>query len=348
MAPEEEKPGKVEAVAAAVAGPAFALSLVLLRNATILPAGLFDAGAAVLAAWGLAPLLHRRAGAFPATLLRGAGIVAGLVVLAFTLAAPYDRAVPPLVLLALGASLLQARARARVGGLPVLLAGAAFCLAAWIVGFRSAGLFPEPERLRLALLVMAPVALAGAGLRLLALRKGHEILAPTPVGVLLAALLAGAYVGYRGLVAERVENLPLYEWTLGVGVAALLLARLRRHARAGEVPEAWESDARRHAQDVVPLYDARMGPLAAVVARYLEQGAGFDEYRAALARAAPHAPAAYHKALEAARPVPPARGKAARAARAKRLEAHRDLLRHLRPERGPAHGHAPPPMRTDS
>ena len=347
MPPEPEKaeegPGVVEAGAAAVAGPAFALSAVLLRRATPMPAGVFDAAAALLLTWGLAPLLHRRAGRLPATLLRGAGVAAAVLLLARSLVPPFDAAALPAALVVAGATLLQARARSGRGGLALDLGGLALLAAGWGAALWLAPTFPEPARLRLALFLAAPVAAAGMLLRLVALRRGYEVLAPMPVGVLLAAALAATYLSYRALVASQVDNLPLYEWTLGVGVAALLLARLRRHVRADEVPEAWESDARRHAQDVVPLYDARMGPVAAALARYLDEGHGFDAYRAALARL--KGPDAYRKALEALQPVPPARGRARRAAREKRREAHRALLLTLRPDRGSPPGSAPPPLR---
>jgi hypothetical protein len=343
MAPEEPKvPGLVESIALAVAGPALALSLLLLRGATLAPPALFDAGALVLATWGLSPFAHRKLGAFWATLLRGLGIAGAVLVLANALAAPYDAAGFPVALLVLGASVLQARARSGAGGLVADALGLALLAAGWGFSFWLSDGFPEPARLRFALFLAAPVALVGLVLRALALRRGWHVLAPMPVGILLAAALAGSYLGYRGLVAGTVANLPLYEWTLGAFFAALLLARLRRHARAAEVPEAWESDARRHAQDVAPLYDARMAPLAAAVSRYLDTGDGFDAYRATMRRAGDAAP--YRKALEQARPVPPGRGRAARPAALRRAEAHRALLQTLR---GPTHGTAPPALRKD-
>lgn len=347
MPPEEpEAPGAVESTAMAVAGLAFGLAILLLRGATPLPAGLFDAGAALLAGFGLAPLLHRRAGALWGTLLRGAGVAAATLLLARSLVAPFDAAGFPAALLVAGGTLLQARARSGRGGLALDAAGLVLLAAGWGVAWWQAPVFPEPQRLRLALLLALPALALGLVLRALALRRGYHALAPMPVGILLASLLAAVYLSYRALVAQQVGNLPLYEWTLGVGVAALLLARLRRHARAQEVPEAWESDARRHAQDVSPLYDARMAPLAGAVSRYLDTGEGYEAYQAALRRVSPSAP--YRKALESVRPVPPARGRAARrSARARRLEAHRALLLTLRNERGSLHGSAPPPLRTD-
>lgn len=346
MEPETPRvPGLVEAVAFAVAGPALALSAFLLRRATIVPPEVFDAGALVLLAWGPSFLVHRKAGAFAATLLRALGIAAAVLVLALLLSAPFDAAGLPLALLVVGGGVLQARARSGRGGLVADALGVSLLAAGWGFGLWLSGGFPEPARLRFALFVAAPVAVVGLALRAVALRRGWHVLAPMPVGILLAAALAGSYLGYRGLVAGRVANLPLYEWTLGAFFAALLLARLRRHARAVEVPEAWESDARRHAQDVAPLYDARMAPVAAVLARYLETGSGFDEYRAALARL--DGPAAYRKALEAARPVPPARGRAARDAARQRADAHRALMQTLQAPRGPTHGTAPPALRPD-
>ena len=344
MAPEAPRvPGRVESIAAAVAGPAFAAGALALRRATLLPAGVFDALALVLVAWGVSLLVHRRLGGFAATLVRGLGIAGGVLVLARLLAAPLDAMAVPVALLVAGATVLQARARSGRGGLVADGLGLALLAAGWGFAFWLSSGFPETARFRVALLVGAPVAVLGLVLRALARRRGWHALAPMPVGILLAAALSGAYLGYRGLVAANVSNLPLYEWTLGAFFAALLLARLRRHARAAEVPEAWESDARRHAQEVAPLYDARMAPVAAAVSRYLETGAGFDEYRAALARLGTAAP--FRKALEAARPVPPARGRAARVAAARRAEAHRQLLQSLPRPRGPTHGTAPPALR---
>lgn len=341
-----KRPGAVESTAVAVAAWAFALSFVLLRGATPVPPSLFDALALVAALWGPSLLVHRRLGAFAATLLRGAGLVGGVLMLGRALVPPFDAVVLPASLLLSGATLLQARARSGKGGLVAETLGLVLVAAGWAAALALAPRFPEPDRLRFALFVAAPVAALGLLLRLLARRRGYDALAPMPVGVLLAAAMTGAYLGYRGLVADRVANLPLYEWTLGVGVAALLLGRLRRQARAREVAEAWESDARRHTPDVVPLPDPRMGPLAAAVGRYLQRGEGFEDYRAALGKAAePASP--FRKALEDLRPVPPVRGRAARAAAQRRVDAHRALMLTLHQTRGNVHGTAPPPLRPD-
>lgn len=334
-----DAPGRVEAIAAAIAGPAFAGSCLFLREATLLPPGAFDAAAAILVAIGLAPLAHRRWGRVAATLLRGAGITLGVLLLTSALVPPFDRAVLPIAAWSAGAALLQAGARAKRGTLALAAAGSALLVAGWAGALALAPTFPEAGRLRVALLVAGPVALVLLGARLRLLRTRLRDLAPMPVGILLVVSLSTTYLAYRGLVATRVGNLPLYEWSLGVGVALLLLTRLRRIAREHEVAEPWTSDARRHAQDVAPVYDERMGPLAAVVQRYLDHGEGFEDYRAALLRAAPAAPARYRDALQAAKP-PGLRGRAAsRASVEARLAAHRDLLSKLNPEAD--HGHAP-------
>jgi hypothetical protein len=75
----------------------------------------------------------------------------------------------------------------------------------------------------------------------------------------------------------------------------------------------------------MPLYDARMGPLAASIARYLETGAGFEDYRAALEKAAPDAAPAVRRVL--ATPLGEGRGRAARReGAAQRLAAHRAAM----------------------
>jgi hypothetical protein len=128
-----------------------------------------------------------------------------------------------------------------------------------------------------------------------------------------------------------VGNLPLYEWSLGVMLSLLLLARIRRGAREGEAPEAWSSEARRHAQDATPLCDGRMGPLAATLARYLETGEGFGEYRVALETSAPGAVPRL-RAILAAPHLPEGRSKAARReAAAARLAAHKAALEAIDP-----------------
>lgn len=340
MPEEKPAPGKVEAVAAAIAGPAFAGSCLFLRDATLIPPGAFDATAAVLVAIGLAPLLHRHGGPVWATLLRGAGATVAVLLLASALVPPFDRAVLPLATWVAGATLLQAGARARKGGVLLGAAGAAVLVAGWGVALWLAPSFPEPGRLRLALLAAGPLALVLLGARAALLRSRMRALAPMPVGILLVVALGTTYFAYRGLVANRVANLPLYEWTLGVAGALLLLTRLRRTARDHEVAEPWTSDARRHAQDVAPVYDERMGPLAAVVQRYLDHGEGFEEYRDALLRAAPSAPPAFSQALREA-PKGPARGRArSRAAAEARVAAHRDAMSKLNPPEVP-HGNAP-------
>lgn len=339
--PDDEGPGLVEAVAAAIAGPAFAGSALFLRRATLLPPEIFDATAAVLATWGLSPLLHRRRGRAAATLLRGAGLALGVALLAGSLVPPFDRAVIPVLLLVVAGTLLQAHARLPRPQPALFLGGFALLAAAWGAAFWGAPLLPEPVRLRVAIVLGGAATLAGLLWRRHALRRGWRVLAPTPVGVLLVAKLGASYLSYRGLVAAHLANLPLYEWTLGVGLSTLLLTRLRRQAREHEVPEPWESEARRHAQDVAPLYDERMAPLASAIQRYLRSGEGFDAYRDALARA--HgAPPAYHEALAALQPVPQPRRRMQRAeAERARLAAHERLVSTLNEHRGNLHGPAP-------
>jgi hypothetical protein len=71
-----------------------------------------------------------------------------------------------------------------------------------------------------------------------------------------------------------------------------------------------------------------MPPLAAAIERYLETGQGFEEYRAAMMRGAPHAPAPFRKALQGATPVP-GKGRAGKAARAERLRVHDETMEKL-------------------
>lgn len=319
--PEEQRPGPTEAAAWLVAGLAFAVALLVFRTATILPAGLFDGTAAALVAIGAAPLAHRRLGAAAGTILRGAGLVAATLLITASLVAPWDRAAPPLAVLIAGGALLQA-ARGRA----MAIAGGVVLAAGWALGWWLSSDFPEPGRLKVALLLAAAGAVALLALRAWLVRTGHDALAPGPAGLLAGVAVGATYLAYRSLVAGHVGNLPLYEWSLGVALSLLLLARIRRGAREGESPEAWSSEARRHAQDSTPLYDARMGPLAAVLARYLETGAGFEEYRATLERAAPEAAPRVRAIL--ARPlVPEGRSRAARReAAAQRLAAHKAAL----------------------
>ena len=328
----------MEAVAFAIAGPAFAVSALLLRSSTPLPPRLFDATAAVLACWGLAPLLARSRGPVWAALLRGAGVMLAAGLVSLTLVAPYDRSAGPALVLIAGGVILQAEARSRgriwasALGLAVLAGGGA-------LAFVLADLFPEAGRLRLALVVAALLAAFGLAARFGLRRRGYESLAPAPAGALVVGAVAGAYIAFRSLVAAHVSNLPLYEWSLGASLAMLVLARLRRRARMNEAPEAWRGEARRHAQDVAPLYDARMGPVAAAVARYLDTGTGFDAYR--IAMSVPTAHAAYRDAVQAMRPVAPTRGRAGNvAARNARVATH-DALLNLLEARGTPDGTVP-------
>ncbi|GEM_PF-4642775 len=318
---EEVTPGPTEAGAWLVAGVAFAVALLVFRSATILPAGLFDGCAAALVAMGAAPLAHRRLGPAAATLLRGAGLVAAALLVTASLVAPWDRAAPPLALLIAGATLLQAaRGRLLAGvGLATLAAGLA-------LGWWLSGDFPESGRLRFALALTAAGAAGLLAARRSLVARGHGAIVPGPAGLIAGAAVGATYLSYRGLVALHVGNLPLYEWSLGVALSLLLLARIRRGAREGEAPEAWSSEARRHAQDATPLYDARMAPLAAVLARYLETGAGFEEYRATLEAAAPDAAPRLKAILAAPHPAEGRSRAARREAAARRLAAHKAAL----------------------
>ena len=340
--PPDDAPSKVEATALAVAGPAFAASLLLIRDATGLAAGVFDAGAAVMVGVGLAGWAHRLWGAPAGTAARGAGLLAGVGLLATALVPPFVSAVGPGALAVVGGTLLQANARRAAPTLSWDGAGVAVLSLAFGLGLLVSSGFPEPDRLRLTLVLVLLATVAGLALRRVLLERGHEAFAPTPLGVLLVATLGGVYLGYRTLVRAHVENLPLYEWTLAAAAAGLLLARLRRRAKAREVSDAWTGAARRHAQDVRPVYDARMGPLAAAVARWLEQGAGFDAYRQAMLAAG--VPAA---ALDALPRPPPARTRAARRQAMKaRVDAHDAMLSNAT-RSVPAHGDPQRPLRKD-
>lgn len=316
MSDEPAVPGKVEATALAIAGPAFAASLLFLRNATPVDHGVFDGTAAALVALGVAPWVHRWRGAFAATLTRGSGLALGTILFASALVPPFFAATAPAALAILSGTLLQANARrakpsASLDG--VALAGLA---GAFALGMVIATGFPEPERLRLTLVLVAVATAILLAVRRILVATRWRSLAPMPLGVLLVATIGGIYLSYRGLVGARVANLPLYEWTLATGAAGLLLARIRRKAKEREVRDSFTADARRHAQDVRPVYDERMGAIAAVVARYLEQGIGYDDYRRVLVeRGVP--------ASAIAPPVPLGRTRGAkREATRARLDAH--------------------------
>lgn len=340
-------PGRVEATAAAVAGPAFAASLVLLRDVTILPPSLFDAVAAVLAGLGLAQLAHRLRGRAAGTLTRGAGFVAGALLLTPALVPPFDRAVPAIALWVAGGAVLQANARAKrpqrlADALAIGLLASGVAVALFV-----ADAFPEPARLRAAVTGAALAAALGVGARIALLRSRWAALAPAPVGILLVCAFGAIYLAYRGLVDDSVDNLPLYEWTLAVAAAGLVLSRLRRQAHDAAASDAWASEARRHAQDVAPVYDRRMGPLVAAVGRYLDTGMGFDEYRAAIEGAArDDVTPGLRRALDEARIAPEGRGRASRRQAAEaRLAAHRAVLHELNAIRGLPHGRSPSRVR---
>lgn len=335
MLQQPEAPGPIEASALAIAGPAFAVSLVLLRGAIGIAPGVFDAGAAVLVAVGLAPWAHRLWGAAVATGVRGAGLILAMGLLATALVAPFFGAVAPALVALVGGTLLQANARREKPALALDSAGVACLALAFALGLLVSSDFPEPGRLRLTLIVVLTATVGGLALRRIAIDRGYAALAPMPLGILLVSTIGGVYLSYRTLVREHVENLPLYEWTLAAGAAGLLLARLRRRAREREVPDAWTGLARRHAQDVRPVYDDRMGPLAAAIGRYLEQGVGYAAYREAMARAA--GPAALAR-LDAMPRAPQGRTRAARREAANaRVAAHEALLANI-DESGPHHG----------
>lgn len=293
---------------------------------------MFDALALLALAWGLAPLTERRFGPASGTTLRGAGAIGATAVFFPSLAENLGAVTVPLCLAIAGTTLLQADARRARTSPALATVGAALTLAGLGLAFSTAESFPEPARLRAALLLGGALLLAGIAARLILLRTRLGKLAPMPVGIAGAALLLSVYVSYRPLAAQHVNNLPLYEWTLAAGVALLLLGRLRRAAREHETAEAWSLDARRHAQDVRPVYDPRMTPLAAVFQRYLEHAQGFEEYQRALEQAHGGAlPRPLTDTLEAARNSHRglATPKARRDARERRLAAHRDVLARL-------------------
>lgn len=290
--------------------------------------------AAALLAWGLSPLAHRYLGPTASPILRGLGLAVGAVLIAGALVPPFDRGAPALAAWIMGGALLQASSKAtRIVGVPAalgILLVAFGCVAAWLV----AGAWPEGARLRAAVAGGGALAAAGLLARWWLVKKAPR-LAPSPAGILVVAALSAGYVAYRPLVAGRVANLPLYEWTLGAGAAVLLLGRLRRSARDASVPEAWTGEARRHRSDAIPSYDPRMPALAAAVSRYLDTGEGFEEYRASLLRAAPHAAPSFRKALQALPPVQ-GRGRSAKTARAERLARHQRLMELHHGEPAPA------------
>lgn len=330
MPDEDPLPGKIEASAVLVAGIAFAASLVFLRRALSIMPGVFDAGAVILIALGAAPWAHRWKGPAAATLVRGAGLVVGALLLSSSLIPPFYGAVVPAAMAIAGGSILQANARRKAPTVAWDSLGATILSAALALGLVIASGFPEPDRLRLTLLIVGGASLVGLITRRILLSTRASGFAPMPVGILLVAAIGGAYLSYRSLVKDHVANLPLYEWSAAAAAGSLLLARLRRRAKDQEVPDAWSANARRHAQDVRPVYDARMGPLAGAIGRWLERGEGFDEYQAAMQRFG----ARVH---ENSRNLRGRRGKSGREAAQQRLAAHRAAMSTLS-ERGTQHG----------
>jgi hypothetical protein len=333
----DDAPGKLEAWAAALAGVAFAAGALLLRKATVVPAGLFDGIALVLVSWGLSLFVHRSIGHATATLARGLGLAAGALIMTTSLLPPFDRAALPLAAWIGGTSCLQASTRTRSWKLSLAASGIALLVIGAALGWIASALWPESARLRGALIVAACLATAGLLTRILVARK-HPRLAPSPGGVIIFAVLAASYVAYRALVATRVANLPLYEWTLGAGAAVLMLGRLRSSARDAAVDEAWTGKGQKHRQDALPAYDPRMAALAADLQRYLDTGEGFDDYRDTMLRLATDAPSHFRKTLQGARPVQ-GRGRAGQAARRERLVTHDALMEIL-------HGHPEPHVHT--
>lgn len=325
MPEERESPRGFEVGAALVAGLAGAIVALVVRSKTLLPAGFFDAFGVAALGFGAAPLAHRYLGAPAATLARGLGLAAAALFSMGALVPPFDGAALPLVAWTLGAALVQASTRAQRNGIVFAALGVVLLLAGCALAWFVAPAWPETARLRGTVVAAGALSLVLLTIRLRVARRRPK-LAPSPVGLLLGATLAATYVAYRPLVSGQVANLPLYEWTLGVGVAVLLLGRLRRAARDASVPEAWSGQARRHEQDAAPAYDARMPALAAAIQRYLESGQSFEEYRAAMLRAAPHAPPAFRKTLQGMTAVQ-GRGRGKDAARASRLAAHDQLMK---------------------
>ena len=330
----DARPSPFEAAVALVAGLVGAAIALAFRRATLVPPGFFDGAAVAALGIGAAPFAARWLGEAAAPASRGLGLAAGALLAAGATVPPFDRAALPLAAWVLGGALMQAATRAERNGLVLASLGVVLVALGCAVAWHAASAWPESARLRAT--VVAAGALAGALLVVRArIARRAPRLAPSPAGILLVAALVSSYVAYRPLVAGEVENLPLYEWTLGVGIAALLLGRLRRSARDASVTDAWSGDARRHAQDATPLYDPRMPPLAAAVQRYLESGQGFEEYRATMLLAAPHAPPSFRKALQGMSAVQ-GRGRASKGARAARADAHDRLMELLHGDPAPA------------
>lgn len=344
----ERGPSPAEAVALAIAGPAFAIAILAVRNATPVPAGLFDALAALLVAWGLAPLAHRKLSPAAGTSARGAGLVAAALLAFSTLGANLDAAAIPLALILAGATVLQADSKTDKPRPAVILLGGTLTLGGLALGIIIADAFPHAARLRFALVGAGLLGAAGMAARLAVLRSGHRDLAPMPAGVLTAAALLSGYAAYRPVVAATVHNLPLYEWALAVSIALLVFGRLRRIAQNAQTAESWSWDAGRHAQDVRPVYDARMVPLAAAIRRWLDDGEGLDEYRKAIETTTGRTiPPQLVETLSANRAQKRQLPKARREAAARRHAAHADVMRRLADPRGPNHGRPQRPLRTN-
>lgn len=331
---EGERASWFEVIAALAAGGVAAVFALLFRSATLLPPGVFHALAIAAVGFGAAPLAARALGAPGAPLVRGVGLAGGAFAAALSLVPPFERAAPSLAAWILGGALLQASTRARRNAVVLSALGVALVALGCAIAWYAAPSWPETTRLRATIAAAGVLAAMGLLGRRYLVRR-HPSLAPSPAGILLGATIAATYVAYRPLVAGKVANLPLYEWTLGVGVAALLLGRLRRSARDASVPDAWSGTARKHAQDAPPAYDARMPPLAAAIQRYLESGQGFEEYRMAMLRAAPHAPPTFRKTLQGMTPLM-GRGRAGKGAKAERLRVHGHLMEQVHGEPTPA------------
>jgi len=209
---------------------------------------------------------------------------------------PYDRATIPVAIWIAAGALLTGALRAQRASRGVLNALGYLALPAGVaVGWRLAGDFPDPARLRLAVTLALGLALVGFAARWLLRRFDLDVLAPRPGGILGGSGLIATYLAYRSLAAGRITNLPLYEWSIGVGLALLLMGRLRRAAFQHATPDAWASTARRHTQAAKPKFDDRMVPLAAVIRRQLERGDAGPAFAAAFQ----HAPADVRAAAQA-------------------------------------------------
>ncbi len=105
--------------------------------------------------------------------------------------------------------------------------------------------------------------------------------APLVPGARPAAVTTGflaAYALYRSDLAANVPHLAVFEWVVGLAVAAFAIGRVLGSLAHDAPARAWDTTWSRHTQGVTPMYDKTFLEWQRVLEDFLARGASRDLY----------------------------------------------------------------------